>query len=314
MTRSSSDQNLRTFVVVNPAAAAGATGHQWDRIARAVRSAVGSFEHALTEAPRHATALTRKALENGFELVAAVGGDGTVNEVACGFFDGRRPLAPGAVLGIIPHGTGCDLARAMGIGKTIEEACARLAGRSARAIDVGHVSFMGHDARFDERVFLNVASFGCGGVVAHAMRMGTKRVGGRLAFLLTTARTLLRYRDQPVTVAVDDGAPERITITNYAVCNAQYFGGGMWVAPGAEVDDGRLDATIWSGFGLTDFLLKRRAIYNGMHVHEPGTRLFRAKKVVATSPERVLLDVDGESAGCLPVSIEVLPGALRFKV
>ena len=309
------NRNLRTFVVVNPTSASGATGRRWDRLATTLRRVVGPFEHSFSEAPQHATALTRKALENGFEMVVAVGGDGTVNEVACGFFDEGRPVAPSAVLGVIPQGTGCDLARALGVGRRIEEACALLSGRHSRLIDVGSVGFIGHDGQSTERVFVNVVSFGCGGAVAHAISTSvTKRIGRKLSYMLTTAMTLLRYSDQTVTVTVDDGTPEQMNVTNYAVCNSQYFGGGMWVAPYAEVDDGRFDVTIWKGFGLKDFVLKRRSIYNGTHVHDSGTRLLRAKKVVATSRERVLLDVDGESVGRLPATIEILPGALQFKV
>jgi YegS/Rv2252/BmrU family lipid kinase len=303
----------RTFVVVNPASAAGATGRRWDRIACQLSRAIGSFDHAITEAPRHATALARAALGDGFELVVAVGGDGTLNEVACGFFEGRRPVAAEASLGVIPHGTGCDLVRAIGVGATVEDACARLSGDGARLIDVGHARFTGHDGRDTERVFLNEASFGCGGAVAHAITRGTKRLGRRPAFVLATARALLRYRDQTVTVTVDDGTPEQLAITNYAVCNGQYFGGGMWIAPDAELDDGRLDVTVWTGFGLRDFLLKRRALYDGRHRREHGTRLLRTRKVHATSQGRVLLEVDGESVGRLPAAIEILPRLLRFK-
>lgn len=308
------EKNLRTFVVVNPTAASGATGHRWAHIARTLERALGRFEHGFTEAPQHATALTRKALANGCRMVVAVGGDGTFNEVACGFFDGRRPVAPNAVLGVIPQGTGCDFARAMGIGKTIEDACARLARGSARPVDVGTARFIGHDGQPGERLFLTVASFGCGGAVAHAITSGTKRIGGRLAYLLAAARTLLQYRDRTVTVAVDDDGPEPMKITNYAVCNSQYFGGGISVAPKARVDDGRFDVTIWTGFGLKDLILKRRSLYDGTHVNDPRTRVLLAKKVVASSDERVLLEVDGESVGRLPVTVEILPGALHLKV
>lgn len=306
-------EHLRTFVVVNPASAAGATGRRWDRIARHLSRAIGSFDHAFTEGPQHATALTRAALEDGVELVVAVGGDGTLNEVAGGFFDGRRPVAPGARLGIIPHGTGSDLARAVGLGTTIEDACARLSGRDARVIDVGHARFTGHDGQEAQRVFLNECSFGCGGAVAHAITPGAKRLGGKPAFMLATVRTLLWYQEQAVTVAVDDGAPEPMTITNYAVCNGQYFGGGMRVAPDARLDDGRLDVTVWTGFGLADFVLKRRALYDGTHRREPGTRILGATTVTATSPERVLLELDGEGVGRLPAVIGILPGALRLE-
>lgn len=304
---------MRTFVVTNPASAGGSTRRRWDSIARNLGRSIGSFEHAFTSAARDATALARKALEGGFDLIVVVGGDGTVNEVACGFFDGRRSVAPGAALGIIPRGTGCDLSRTMKSGGTLAEACARIAASSVRLIDVGHVSFMGHDDSRAERVFLNVLSFGCGGAVVHALNTGTKRLGGRLAFALTTAKVLFRYRDQTVTVAADGGPPQRLSITNYAVCNGRYFGGGMLVAPTADVEDGLLDVTIWTGFGIRDFVLMRRSLYDGTHVRVPRTTVFRTRRIEATSEERVLLDVDGESAGRLPIRVEVLPRALRFK-
>jgi diacylglycerol kinase family enzyme len=203
----------------------------------------------------------------------------------------------------------------MGVGGSIEEACERLAGRAAQPIDVGHARFLDHQGRAAERVFLNVLSFGCGGAVAQLIATGAaKRMCGARSFMLASAWTLLRYRDQTVTLSLDGGTPQQISVTNLAVCNGGFFGGGMWAAPGARMDDGRFDVTIWSGFGLRDLILKRRSIYDGTHVHDPGTRLRRAKTLVATSDELVLLEIDGESAGRLPVTIENLPGALRLKV
>jgi YegS/Rv2252/BmrU family lipid kinase len=308
------DARWRTFVVVNPAAGAGTTGRRWDRIASEIRRAVGPFESAFTEAPGHATELTRAALADGFGMVVAVGGDGTLGEVAGGFCSARRPVAPPAVLGIVPHGTGSDLARALGIGTTLDDACARLSRRQPWPIDVGRVSYIGHDGRPTARVFLNVASFGCGGAVAHAVTRVTKRLGGKLGYAVATAVALVRYRDQPVVVAVDGERQERMKVTCLAVCNGRYFGGGMLVAPYARMDDGHLDVTIWAGFGLRDFLLKRRALYRGTHVDEPRTRIARARTLVASSVERVLLEADGESIGSLPATFEILPGALRVQV
>jgi YegS/Rv2252/BmrU family lipid kinase len=308
-----SARSLRTFVVVNPASAAGSTRRDWDVIARTLGRSIGSFEHGFTDAPGRAIVLAREALAAGFELIVAVGGDGTAHEVACGFFDGMRPTAPNAILGLISRGTGCDLHRTLHGRGTLEEACARMAGRDARAIDVGHVSFVGHDGVGAERVFLNVLSFGIGGAVVHALQAGAKRMGGKLAFMMTTARVLYAYRDQPMTVAVDGAPPERLVITNVAVCNARYFGGGMKVAPAAEVDDGVFDVTIWSGIRFRDFVLKQRSLYEGTHVDAPYTRVVRARRVEAASTDTVLLDVDGEAAGRLPIRVEILPRALRVK-
>jgi diacylglycerol kinase (ATP) len=303
----------RRFVVVNPSAGAGRAGRLWPRIEQRLRTALGVFEHAMTTAPGHATALTRAALLAGCDHIIAVGGDGTFSEVASGFFDGRRPLAPAADLSLLPAGTGCDLARSIGLGRDLDKACAQMAEGGRRAIDVGHATFVDHQEQVAERIFLNVASFGCGGAVSAAVARTTKRLGSKSTFLLAAGRVLVRYRDQLVEVAVDDGAPESLPVTNYAVCNARYFGGGMQVAPDAKVDDGLFDITIWAGYGLMDFLLRQRRLYDGRHVEDRRTRQLRGRSVWARSDERVLLDVDGENPGKLPLRIEILPGALRLK-
>lgn len=247
-------------------------------------------------------------------MVVAIGGDGTCNEVANGFFQGGKAVAGEAVLGLVSHGTGCDLRRSLGIEKSLEKACGQLAGRRTRTIDVGFAHFLDHAGQPAERIFVNVLSFGCGGAVSHAISTSSKRLGGKLAFKLTTVKALLRYSDRQVVVKVDNGEEEKLRITNYAVCNAQYFGGGMWVAPNAALDDGLLDATIWQGFGLKDFIFKQRMLYTGGHLHHPGTQTRKGRIFHATSDEPVLVDIDGENPGGLPLKVQVLPAALRFKV
>ena len=304
--------SLRAFVIVNPASAGGATRRRWSRLAPELRRALGPFEHAFTTGPHQATTLARRAIEARFEMIVAVGGDGTVSEIVGGFFDGVRPVAPGVVLGIAPQGTGGDLARTLGM-RGFEDACGRLGGDLTLAADVGHARFVGHDGRPAERVFLNAASFGCSGVVTGALSASSKRLGS-LAFALATARALVGYRDQPVSLALDGSPAETLTITTCAVCNGGFFGGGMQVAPNARLDDGWLDVTIWAGFGLAEFVRHRRALYDGSHVRLPGTRLARTRSLAATSPEDVLLELDGESVGRLPLNVELFPGALRLKV
>jgi diacylglycerol kinase family enzyme len=88
----------------------------------------------------------------------------------------------------------------------------------------------------------------------------------------------------------------------------------MQVAPAARLDDGELDVTIWSGFGLWDFIRKRHTLYDGSHVREPGAQVLRTRRMIAASELTVLLELDGESVGTLPLQLEVLPGAVRLKV
>jgi YegS/Rv2252/BmrU family lipid kinase len=303
----------RSLVIVNPASAAGTTGRRWDRIAKLLRSSLGPFEHAVTQAPGEATALSRAALRDGFEMVVAVGGDGTLNEVVGGFFDGSAPVSPQAVLGVVALGTGCDFARSIDQAD-LESACARLTGRRTRRIDVGLARFAGHDGAPTVRIFINVVSCGVGALVAHLVSPRLKAVSGRLAFTLATLRALAVYRDQTVSLAFDDMPARSIAITNCAFGNGRFFGAGMQVAPEARLDDGELDVTIWSGFGLMDFIRKRHTLYDGSHVHLPGAQVLKVRRTIATSASTVLLELDGESVGRLPAQIEVLPGALLLKV
>ncbi len=300
-------------MIVNPAAAAGAAGRRWDRIAKLLRSSLGDFEHVVTQAPGDATTLSLAALHDGIEMVVAVGGDGTLNEVVGGFFDGAVPVAPNAVLGIVALGTGCDFGRTIGPAD-LESACARLGGRKTRSIDVGLARFTAHGGAPAMRIFINVVSFGVGGLVASLVSPRLKAVSGQLAFTVATLRALAVYRDRTVVLEFDDMPPRSLAITNCAFGNGRFFGAGMQVAPAAQLDDGELDVTIWSGFGLLDFIRKRHTLYDGSHVREPGARVLRTRRAIATSESMVLLELDGESVGTLPLQLEVLPGALRLKV
>ena len=246
-------------------------------------------------------------------MVVCVGGDGTLNEVVGGFFDGAMPIAPHAVLGVVAVGTGCDFGRTIDQAG-LESACARLRGRRTRSIDVGLARFTGHDGAPTSRMFINLASFGCSGLVAHLVSPRLKALSGQLAFTLATLRALANYRDQTVTLEFDRLPPRTLAITNCAFGNGRFFGAGMRVAPAAQLDDGELDVTIWSGFRLMDFIRKRHTLYDGSHVREPGTQVLRVRRAVATSESTVLLELDGESAGRLPAQLELLDRALRLKV
>ena len=305
--------SFRSFVIVNPSSAAGATGRRWDLIAKLLRRSLGSFEHAATRSANEATALSRAALRDGYEMIVAVGGDGTLNEVASGFFEGCTAIAPEAVLGVIAVGTGSDFGRTLGQ-TDLQAACASLGGRDTRAIDVGVARFTRHDGTPATRIFINVASFGVGGLVARLVSPRLKALNGRAAFTLATLRALATYRDQTVSLQFDDAPSQSGAITNCAFGNGRFFGAGMQVAPAAKFDDGELDATIWSGFTLLDFIRKRRTLYDGSHVHEPGAQTLRLRRATATSGSIVLLEIDGESVGRLPLHIDVMPLAIRLKV
>ncbi len=297
--------------IVNPRSANGATARLWPEIAPRLAAAVGEVQSRFTQRPGQATELAREALRAGAELVLSVGGDGTHNEVANGFFDGASPVRPGAAMGLVPAGTGGDFRKTFGWSADAREAVERLRSGARRQIDVGRVTFT-TDRGPAVRHFVNVASFGIGGLVDDRVNRTTKALGGKLSFAIASLRALLAFRDQRVRVSIDGGETRELAVTSFAVANGQYFGGGMWVAPEARPDDGLFDLTIWQGFGLSDFVLRAGRLYDGSHRKLPGTTTARAKRLRAESDEVVLLDVDGEQPGRLPASFELLPGALTL--
>lgn len=302
------------FLVVNPRSGNGATGRRWPRLLEDVRESFGEVECALTSRPMEAAELARAALQAGHRTIFAVGGDGTLNEVLNGFFgaDGQ-PVAPDAVIGLLPQGTGGDFKRTAGIPGDWLRALRHVAAARPRRVDVGRLRFRAHDGREATRYFLNIASFGVSGAVDEAVNRSSKWLGGKASFMFGSFRAMLGHRDRRVRFSVDGGPEEEAPVTVLAVSNGQFFGGGMWVSPAARLDDGQFSCTLWSGYGLRDFVLRGRAIYSGRHVQWPGTRCFSARRLRATSDERVLLDVDGEQPGTLPAEFEILPGAIGLK-
>ncbi len=306
----------KPYLIVNPASAAGKTGRHFDRIARAVRSAVGAFECAFTRWRGEATDLAKQAVRSGGRFVVAVGGDGTASEVIDGLISSGKPIDPEVLFGCIPRGTGGDLRRTLGWSMNPEEAARTLVEGTVRVCDVGHVEYVGHDGKRHARHFANAAGCGVSGVVVAEAEKGWKVLGGKLGFMLASARGLLGYQDQPVRWRVDDGEWHEERVTSLEVCNGRYFGGGMMVAPDALIDDGLLDVTVWKGLGFADFITKKGMLYDGSHVKLPNTRTCKAR-VVEVEPldgARVLLEADGEQPGILPARFTIVPGALKLRV
>ncbi|MDF1562663.1 MAG: diacylglycerol kinase family lipid kinase [Deltaproteobacteria bacterium] len=309
-----SQGGFKTYVVLNPRSAGGATGKSVQKILAAVGARVGELEHGLTEGPEHATVLAREALERGAEMVVAVGGDGTFNEVTNAFLQGGEARFPEAVLGLLPQGTGGDFRKTVGVERKLESACEKLAGRATRRIDAGWLDFVDHQGSPAGRAFINISSFGVSGAVVKTVNESSKALGGKLSFMIGSARALWHYRDQRVRLIVDGEAEEPIAMTTVAVCNGRFFGGGMMVAPRAELDDGLFDVTIWRDFALKDFAFKKAMLYKGTHLSDPRTRALRCKELRAESDEKVLIDVDGEQPGVLPATFRILPGAINLKI
>lgn len=306
--------NFKSYVLVNPNSCNGRTGKLWPELSAALEEKLGPFEQVFTSRPREATDLAREALGKGFEMIVSVGGDGTHNEVVNGFFDGNSPIRADGVLGIVTSGTGGDLRKSFGIEKGPDAALERLGGRETRPIDVGHYTYVDHEGAPRSGYFVNILSFGIGGLVDMMVNSTTKALGGKASFFMGTLRALARYRRQVVKLSLDGGPEEEVPIHNVAVANGRFFGGGMMVAPEAEIDDGLFDIVGFVNMSTWNFISLGSSIYKGSHIGRKNVTHARARTLRATSDDRVLLDVDGEQPGMLPLTIENVPSAIRMKV
>lgn len=308
----------RLTCIVNPMAQAGRAGERIDVLRRAADKAFEQWDLQLSEGPGHATELVAEALESGADIIAAVGGDGTCNEVVNGFFDGRRPRRRSAVFCVIPWGTGSDLRRSLRAPVGLDDALWVASTGMTLPTDVGHVQFIDHEGQPRERVFLNVAGFGANGDVVDRANRASKRLGGRLTFLQATVGSLLEY--QPPRVSVRWEGPEGEgqwddQLLSGFIANARYCGGGMDVGGGGSMHDGVFDMTLLPHKGRLRNVAESWRLYDGSVWTVGGARRAYATRVIAESAgeERVLLDLDGEQPGQLPATFSVLPGALQVR-
>jgi YegS/Rv2252/BmrU family lipid kinase len=306
--------NFRAKFIVNPSSANGSTRHVWQRLQEMLRKDFGETDFSFTRGAEHATELARHALHEGYEMIVAVGGDGTVNEVVNGFFESGSHVNPQAVFGVIACGTGCDFIKTMGISKESSAACGALRGQKVKRCDVGHFTCSDGRGGEIERYFINIADFGVGGETVQRVNRTTKAFGGFASFLYGAVSTILTYKSKTVRLQIDETRMDDVLINNVVVANGQYFGGGMWIAPNALVDDGLFDILVVRHMSRLQSLSSIPRIYKGAHVNHPNVTYMRGKTVIAESAEVVLLDAEGEQVGRLPARFNIIPSAINVKV
>ena len=308
---------MKLRVLVNPKAGAGIAVRKIPAISRALERAGHPHDVVETRAPGDAPRLLDQARQDGVTCLAVVGGDGTLNEVVQGYLDAAGDPVPGPELALIPAGTGGDFRKTFGLGDSVDEAVRRLGAADARPLDLGVLELTADDGARVVRAFLNIASFGIGGLTDRIVNTTPKWIGGRAAFFTGTLRAMFAYQNAPVRVLVDGRPFHEGPIFNVAIANGRFFGGGMKIAPEADPSDGQLDVVVLGDFGRAETVLLSPKIYQGRHgehrkVHATRGALVEAEAL--NSSTRVLIDLDGETPGRLPIRARLAPGALAIRV
>lgn len=295
--------------IVNPRAGNGAVERKMDLIRLLARKFFIDHRMLLTDGPGRATEYARQALEAGVRQVICVGGDGSLNEVVNGLMAHEVAKASRPQLGYLPLGASSDLAKTLGIPFNIENGLRDIATLKGRWIDVGRATFIGHDNKSTSAYFINALSFALGGEVAGRVNRSSKSLGGFLSYLRAALTALVFFRKPLVRLQIDNKVEHRIC-WQVTVANGRYHGGGMLLAPDAKVDDGRLRVTVVGDLSLPALLLNLPRFYNGGIYSVDSISRFSGRKIEAEANDPVLVEIDGEQIGRLPLTAEVLPLAL----
>jgi YegS/Rv2252/BmrU family lipid kinase len=303
---------VKIWVLVNPRAGSGRSR------ARALAFLEGVPEAELVETtqPGGAVEMARRAVLEEVDVLVAVGGDGTLQQCATGLCldqDGRATQPKTALL-ILPAGTGGDYRRSLSLSESVDQAVARLAQPQTLAVDVGRVE-MQADGRREVAAFMNVVSFGIGGLTDRLVAASPKWLGGKLTYLWGATRATLLHQPTAVELWIDDQLVETAPFANVAICLGQYFGAGMRIAPQADLSDGLFDI-VTIEMGKLRTLSLSAFIYQGTHLQKAGVCSYQGRSIVAKAvqAERCLVDADGEPLGTLPLRVDLLPRALTLYI
>ena len=314
--------SMRTLVIVNPRAGGGRTTSSLGPVRSLLESRLGPVDLESTTRPGHAIDLARDATRDGRPLIVAVGGDGTLHEVANGILSsGGSAGAGGPKLGYVGLGTGGDFRHTLGVAHRLDAYVEAIAGGRDLVIDAGKVGYRAVDGGRGSRWFVNVLSAGMGGLVDRYVAGAGKSLGGKAAYFLASARALATCARGRLRcgVSLGDASHERrLESYMFAICNGRSFGGGMQVAPMARPDDGRFDVVSMDAPSKLAFAATAGRIYSGRHLTTPGVEHFACDRLTLDLENEdargvFLLDVDGEPLGGLPLEVELVPRVLTVR-
>jgi YegS/Rv2252/BmrU family lipid kinase len=316
-----------TTLVVNPNSCSGLTGKNWDELYAKFKGIFGDdIKVEFSRRPGHGTELTRALLKKGIPRIVAIGGDGTINEVANGFFEGstginsaRRSLTPkiinpDAIMGVVPCGTRNVLARSLDLPAGMIECCRNFVGGSPRKIDVISASATDPETgeKLPPRIFLNAAEMGFPAeLITRAKKIRNTIKSRTVSTVAALIATMPSYESNLCDIFTD-GRRKSMNMTMGVVANGKFLGGGFMAAPEAEVTDGLLDLVVMKDSGSFKMLDELVNVKGGTYAAEDNILYSKAKKIVIRSSERqVTVTIDGEPIGVLPATFQVMPKALN---
>jgi YegS/Rv2252/BmrU family lipid kinase len=284
-------------LIVNPSAAGGRPAKALAGVHEALDERRLAYRTELTRSLEHAQHLAHEAAAAG-EVAVAFGGDGLVGAVAGVLADA------GGVLGVLPGGRGNDFARVVGIPLDPQPACEVLATGVERSLDLGGAG---------DRSFVGIASCGFDSD-ANRIANEARRIKGNLVYAYGALRALASWRPATFTISMDGGPPQTIRGYSIAAANSKAYGGGMFLAPDASLEDGLLDVVIIKDMPKLRVLILLPTVFKGRHVRHRGVEVVKAREIEISADRPFALYADGDPIGELPLTVRARPGAVTVVV
>jgi diacylglycerol kinase (ATP) len=343
MTVESNTKSTETAIIVNPKSASGLTGKNWDNLHLMIKRLFGdNIQVAFTEKSGDGIRLTTNFIKKGFKKIVAIGGDGTINEVANGFFEEDirihsnennsngndsflnqavlKPINSDVVMAVFPCGTRNVLVKSLDLPAEFGECCQNFEACKLQKIDVISVraTNVENHSKAAIRIFLNAAEIGIGAEIIDKAKKVRNVVNSRLISTMTGLfSTVPAYESSLCEISIDDGHENILTkMTMGVIANGKFLGGGFKAAPKANISDGLLDIIILKESSDLEMIENFLNIKDGNYTNEGDVFYRQAKKVAIKSKENrdIPITIDGEPIGILPATFEVLQNALTIRM
>lgn len=288
---------MKIKFIINPEACRGKAKNKIDQIERLIKKSDFDYSIEFTKRPKHATDLAKKAADNGFETVVAVGGDGTTHEVVNGI------VGSNISLGIIPIGAGNDFSNCLGIPKKdIKRSIEIIRTGKKKKIDLG---------KLDDEYFMGFAGTGFDTMIVDLSfkKRNLLKLLGSFFYIYGFYNILIRFKPIPLKIITKDSVIEKKVVT-IIVGNSWLGGGGMKLVPDAKLDDGLFDVCIVEEIPKFELFIVFPRVFSGTHITHPSVNIIRTNFLRIESDRKMIVQADGEIIRSLPVNFELIPKAL----
>lgn len=294
----------KIMIVVNPAAAGGKTAKIWPKKSIYFKKEFSDFDEVYTKKAGDAVEIARKAVEENYDYIMSVGGDGTVNEIINGMLSAKNGPKKTKLI-IYPLGTGSDLSRALNLPHNVEEFIALIRRENSKSIRAVEARFSNHKQQREKRYFLNVADCGMGAEVAKKLNKSSKTIDGSLSYLLKIFQTLFNYKNKEIKVEADGNLLYQGKANTVIIAHGNYFGGGIKIAPEAELFVDKLNLVLLKDFSKFGIIINLIKGYKGNHLDHPLVESYLVDTIKIKAAEKVELELDGESIGSTDAEFKI---------